>query len=430
MQRNFQQESSKIHTDLDVTKVNRVEKEEQTAPKKSVGLLEQKDDKSTEYCQALQKSPNDQNNDEKKEEHPNGDKYSSACFPLCDDTRPSNSTFDLFRTAKQLQTCAGHSNIVWSIHYWPFAGGRFLGSGSHDNTVRVWDVETASQLKRFNKHSSAVFCVKFSPYHHCTGHSVICSGSFDNTIRFWNFKSDKQLQVLKGHTGGVCGIQFSSFNSGQYLCSGSYDKTIRLWNVNKYKMLHIFEGHISHVWSVDFSPLQSNNHCISKENNLGIGIIGGAGYTLCSGSWDNTIRLWDVETAKELTVFRGHESAVWTVKYSRHKTSASGGGNTICSGSYDNTVRLWDIRSGKQTYIFKGHTASARCVEFSPFESNGNIMDLRLAQIYFVLDQQIIQFDFGMFERINKHTKSKEVTKKMVKLLVWNFCHRIITERT
>ncbi|ETO32292.1 hypothetical protein RFI_04826, partial [Reticulomyxa filosa] len=129
----------------------------------------------------------------------------------------------------------------------------------------------------------------------------------------------------------------------------------------------VFKGHEAGVRCVDISPLQSNNNG-EKSNN--IGVIGGNGYTICSGSNDDTIRIWDIETAKQLIVFKGHKRCVDSVKYGSNELS-----NTILSGSYDKSVRLWDIRSNQQIQVFNGHTGQVRAVEYSPFvirDSVGN----------------------------------------------------------
>ncbi|ETO08911.1 hypothetical protein RFI_28476 [Reticulomyxa filosa] len=267
-------------------------------------------------------------------------------------------------SSKLLHTFTGHTTRVYSIDYSTFSDDQLLCSGSSDKTVRVWDVENNKQIQSFNRHLYAVYCVKFSPYHYYNNRcNIVCSSSFDKNIHFWDFKHNSQLQVFNGHSGGVCSIEFSPFTCGRYLCSGSYDKTIRLWDVETSKSLHVFNGHTKSVWCVDISPLQSNN---SNKNNS-IGLIGGNGYTICSGSHDNTICIWDIETTKQLLSFIGHEDRVNSIKYGSNEIGNSGGSNTIFSGSADRSTRLWDIRSGKQIQLFNGHSMGVTCVEYSPF---------------------------------------------------------------
>ncbi|ETO25903.1 G-protein beta WD-40 repeats containing protein [Reticulomyxa filosa] len=264
---------------------------------------------------------------------------------------------------KYLKTFTGHTAPVCGIDYSTFDNGKLLCSGSGDKTVRVWDVETTKQIRSFNGHSHYVFFVAFSPYHYYNHHrTVICSSSADKTIRFWDMNADKDFQMLNGHAGGS--IAFSSFNGGQYLCSGSYDKTIRLWDVETVKQSHIFTGHTRNVWCVKFSPLHSSGNDNDNNKSNSAGVFGGNGYTLCSGSHDSTVRVWDIETAKELLVFEGHEDWVRGVQYAPYQSGISGGANTILSGSEDKSVRLWDIRSKKEIQVFKGHTNGVTCVEY------------------------------------------------------------------
>ncbi|ETN97342.1 hypothetical protein RFI_40189, partial [Reticulomyxa filosa] len=90
--------------------------------------------------------------------------------------------------------------------------------------------------------------------------------------------------------------------------------------------------------------------------------IGGNGYTICSGSYDKTIRIWDIETTKQFNVFKGHTGYVWSVRYGSNELV-----NIILSGSADKSVRLLDIRSGQQAQVFNGHTNTVYAVEYSPF---------------------------------------------------------------
>ncbi|ETO36099.1 hypothetical protein RFI_00963, partial [Reticulomyxa filosa] len=267
--------------------------------------------------------------------------------------------FDFFRlSSKLLKTFTEHTTLVTSIDCSTFGDGQFICSGSGDKTVCVWDAGTNKRIQSFNGHSNDVKCVKFSPYHyHNYRRNVICSSADEIDILFWDIKNNQQLKVFNQHTDGVSSIEFSSFNGGRYLCSGSYDNTIRLWDVETSKSLHVFDEHKDWIFSVDISSSQSNNN-----KNSNIGVIGGNGYTICSASRDRTIRIWDIETTKQLIVFKGHAYAVNSVKYGSNESL-----NTVLSGSSDKSVRLWDIRSGQQIQVFNGHTETINEVAYSQF---------------------------------------------------------------
>jgi WD40 repeat protein len=76
----------------------------------------------------------------------------------------------------------------------------------------------------FKGHSDSVTSVAFS-----VDGKYLASGSDDNTVRLWSVEVQKEVAVLQRHTASVSSIAFSP--NGKYLASGSLDKTIILWNV-------------------------------------------------------------------------------------------------------------------------------------------------------------------------------------------------------
>ena len=60
-----------------------------------------------------------------------------------------------------------------------------------------------------------------------------------------------------------------------------------------------------------------------------------------------------------LRTLTGHKSTVYSVAYSPD-------GRTLASGSYDNTIKLWDVATGQLLCTLTGHTDFVYSVAFSP----------------------------------------------------------------
>jgi WD40 repeat protein len=131
---------------------------------------------------------------------------------------------------------------------------------------------------------------------------------------------------------------------GKTLVSGSFDGTVRLWDVATHQQIgNPLTGHTGHT-----GPVLSV--AFSPD-----------GKTLASGSSDDTVRLWDVATHQQIgNTLTGHTRPVLSVAFSRD-------GKTLASGSSDDTVRLWDVATQQQIgYPLTGHTDEVYSVGFSP----------------------------------------------------------------
>ena len=176
---------------------------------------------------------------------------------------------------KQIAICKGHTRDVNSVCV---ARDKII-SGSLDNTIRVWDIQTGKQTAICKGHTDTVKSV-------CVTGDKTISGSCDKTIRVWNIQTGEQTAICKGHTHGVGSVCVA----GNKIISGSYDNTIRVWNIQTGEQTAICNGHTDNVYSV----------CV-------------AGNKIISGSFDNTIRVWNISLLNRLqSMNRKQTDAIYT----------------------------------------------------------------------------------------------------------------------
>jgi len=103
--------------------------------------------------------------------------------------------------------------------------GRTLASGSWDNTIKLWDLESGEIRRSLSGHTDGVNSVTFSP-----NGKTLASGSSDLTIKLWDVESGEIRRTLAGHTIGVNSVRLSP--DGRTLASGAYDGTVLLWDIS------------------------------------------------------------------------------------------------------------------------------------------------------------------------------------------------------
>ena len=236
-------------------------------------------------------------------------------------------------TGQRVKVIQGHEDAVLSIAY-SKDGSRLLSS-SYDKTARLWDVAAGKEVRKFAGHTWWVWSAAFS----ADERRVVTAGQ-DGTAIVWDVGSDKRSPAFTGHRGPVFSAAFSP--DGKQVVTAGYDRHVLAWSPDDvkpfdYKSLaegsvvpptnyRAFDGHTDAVRSVGFSS---------------------DGSLLLSSSQDNTVRVWDFETAQALKTFRGHGGRVQAVAFLPD-------GKRILSAAHDHTVREWSIAGYEEIRTLKG----------------------------------------------------------------------------
>jgi WD40 repeat protein len=151
--------------------------------------------------------------------------------------------------------------------------------------------------------------------------------------------SDKPELILQtGHIRSANAVAFSTDN--RWLASGGKDNLIKIWDLATGNVLRTLYGHTSNVNALAVSPdgklLASGSGDINDKRDLGTFTQGG----VVGGAEDNTVRIWSVQTGRQLQVLRGHELPVGAVAFSND-------GHSLTSVSGDG-VKVWDVAAGTE----------------------------------------------------------------------------------
>ncbi|ORX35243.1 WD40-repeat-containing domain protein [Kockovaella imperatae] len=227
----------------------------------------------------------------------------------------------------------GHSGPVYSVSFDPIHGSsappQSLLSSSQDGTVRLWSLDTYSNLVVYRGHSKdPVWDVEWGPMG-----VYFATASRDRTARLWSSDRVNPLRMYTGHLSDVNCVKFHP--NSLYLASGSNDNSCRLWDVQRGACVRLFLGHTDAVTTIAISP---------------------DGRTLASAGLDSNIWLWDLGSSRPIKKMSGHRGPVQSLSFSAESS-------VLVSGGLDSTVRCWDVKSAGGDRTKMGSSEENRVID-------------------------------------------------------------------
>ena len=237
-------------------------------------------------------------------------------------------------SAGKLQTSLpGHGRFGSTVSYNP--NGKTLASVGKNEIVKIWNLETGQLQSKFEVeewHKTAAF----SP----DGATLAIGG---RTLRLLEVATGKTRAIGKGDLD-ICCIAFH--RDGKMLATvSSFSDDIVLYDAADGKEIARLSAQTKRIR--DFEPIKTAHLAFSPDGQL-----------LARTCQDDTIRVWDVATRRELQVIRAYRSPVYAVTFSPNSS-------ILACSSQGTSFDFWDPRSGKRLFTGPPTTESYGCILFS-----------------------------------------------------------------
>ena len=258
--------------------------------------------------------------------------------------------------------------------------GRFLATGSYDNSAIIWDMQNngsnsqCCSLPHGDENSKEgdhqVSSLDWSP-----DTNLLATGCSDGTVRVFDNQGSLIWEKKSKKSHAVHVVKFNT--TGTHLIVGSASQKIKIFTAESGELIRKFiaksgisdaqwrsdvsfavscdDGLVGVFDSLDSEPLWLKGHtdnanCVVWDPN--------GSDVLASCSFDKTVRIWHRD--KEPLVLSDHKSPVYSLRWSKS--------GIIASASFDSTVILWDAATGQALHVLKGHQKPIYALSFSPDE--------------------------------------------------------------
>nr|NP_001260363.1 uncharacterized protein Dmel_CG6724, isoform B [Drosophila melanogaster]AGB92898.1 uncharacterized protein Dmel_CG6724, isoform B [Drosophila melanogaster] len=252
--------------------------------------------------------------------------------------------------APEPQDCLLHDDWVSAVK----ARGKWILSGCYDNTLNLW-TNKGKHILTISGHTAPIKAVDWISLDEETGRFV--STSQDQTAMLWQWNvgsnSVECVSVCKGHERGVDSVSVSP--DGLRFATGSWDTMLKVWSA---ELDDAVEGSSKRMKESGTPKITLQGH---RESVSAVQWMDAT--TLLTGSWDHTLKVWDLSLEGIKTEISTNKS-IFDASYSKLN-------RLILTASADKNLRLYDPRTNQGSVVrntYLGHNAWVQTVMWSTTE--------------------------------------------------------------
>ncbi len=249
-----------------------------------------------------------------------------------------------YKNAKEIKSYDYHKDMIRDLCF--SKDNTMIASASRDNTIKITKLSTGEITTITNDYEPNIeeyyrntyfSSISFMP----DNKLLVFTLAGRNEIFFWDIRTNTLSEKIIGPGRGIKKVEVSI--SGRYIAGIARDNSIILWDQDTKEQVSVLKGHAGSV----------GNLCFSRNEKFLVS-SGGLNVSYRKPREHYNLMVWDLVKGDFISVLTGHVDVVKMAKFTPD-------GRYIASASEDNSVRVWDVNTSKQIWKYESDCYFLSC---------------------------------------------------------------------